>query len=85
MTFIDPFGRTNLSAHLAHRLMQSALCLLYAAGKAQWQPGADQLSVEEIVRVVETAAHSAFHTRLARLDLSRRSANISARTATVCD
>jgi cyclic pyranopterin phosphate synthase len=57
MKFIDPFGRaiTYLRISLTDRCnLRCVYCMLKEG--LQWQPRADQLSVEEIVRVVETAA-----------------------------
>ncbi|MEW6401318.1 MAG: GTP 3',8-cyclase MoaA [Chloroflexota bacterium] len=54
---IDPFGRaiTYLRISLTDRC--NLRCVYCMPGEGlQWQPRADQLSVEEIVRVVETAA-----------------------------
>ena len=55
--FIDPFGRaiTYLRISLTDRCnLRCVYCMPKDGG--QWQPHADQLSVDEIVRVVETAA-----------------------------
>ena len=55
--FIDPFGRpiTYLRISLTDRCNLRCVYCMPKDG-LQWQPRADQLSVEEIVRVVETAA-----------------------------
>lgn len=55
--FIDPFGRpvTYLRISLTDRCNLRCVYCMPKEG-LQWQPRADQLSVEEIVRVVETAA-----------------------------
>lgn len=57
MNFIDPFGRaiTYLRISLTDRCN---LCCVYCMPKegVQWQARRDQLSVDEIVRVVESAA-----------------------------
>ena len=56
--FIDPFGRaiTYLRISLTDRCNLRCVYCMPKDG-VQWQPLADQLSVEEIVRVVEAAAH----------------------------
>ena len=56
--FIDPFGRaiTYLRISLTDRCNLRCVYCMTKDG-VQWQPLADQLSVEEIVRVVEAAAH----------------------------
>jgi len=56
--FIDPFGRsiTYLRISLTDRCNLRCVYCMPKDG-VQWQPRADQLSVEEIVRVVEAAAH----------------------------
>jgi len=55
--FIDPFGRaiTHLRISLTDRCNLRCVYCMPKEG-LQWQPRADQLSVEEIVRVVETAS-----------------------------
>lgn len=55
--FIDPFGRaiTYLRISLTDRCNLRCVYCMPQEG-LQWQPRADQLSVEEIVRVVEAAA-----------------------------
>lgn len=55
--FIDPFGRaiTYLRISLTDRCNLRCVYCMPKDG-LQWQPRADQLSVEEIVRVVEAAA-----------------------------
>ena len=55
--FIDPFGRpiNYLRISLTDRCNLRCVYCMPKDG-LQWQPRADQLSVEEIVRVVETAA-----------------------------
>lgn len=55
--FIDPFGRpiTYLRISLTDRCNLRCVYCMPKEG-LQWQPRADQLSVEEMVRVVETAA-----------------------------
>ncbi len=55
--FIDPFGRpiTYLRISLTDRCNLRCVYCMPKEG-LQWQPRADQLSQEEIVRVVETAA-----------------------------
>ena len=55
--FIDPFGRTinYLRISLTDRCNLRCVYCMPKEG-LQWQPHADQLSAEEIVRVVETAA-----------------------------
>lgn len=55
--FIDPFGRpiTYLRISLTDRCNLRCVYCMPKDG-LQWQPRADQLSVDEIVRVVETAA-----------------------------
>ena len=55
--FIDPFGRpiTYLRISLTDRCNLRCVYCMPKEG-LQWQPRADQLSVEEIARVVETAA-----------------------------
>jgi len=55
--FIDPFGRaiTYLRISLTDRCNLRCVYCMPKEG-LQWQPHADQLSVEEIVRVVATAA-----------------------------
>ena len=55
--FIDPLGRpvTYLRISLTDRCNLRCVYCMPREG-LQWQPRADQLSVEEIVRVVETAA-----------------------------
>ncbi len=55
--FIDPFGRaiTYLRISLTDRCNLRCVYCMPKDG-VQWQPLADQLSVEEIVRVVEAAA-----------------------------
>ena len=55
--FIDPFGRavTYLRISLTDRCNLRCVYCMPKNGM-QWQPHADQLSVDEIVRVVETAA-----------------------------
>jgi cyclic pyranopterin phosphate synthase len=55
--FIDPFGRpiTYLRISLTDRCNLRCVYCMPKEG-LQWQPRADQLSVEEIVRVVTTAA-----------------------------
>jgi len=57
MTFIDPFGRaiTYLRISLTDRCNLRCVYCMPKEG-LQWQPRADQLSAEEIVRVAETAA-----------------------------
>lgn len=57
MTFIDPFGRaiTYLRISLTDRCNLRCVYCMPKEG-LQWQPRADQLSAEEIARVVETAA-----------------------------
>ncbi len=57
MKFIDPFGRavTYLRISLTDRCNLRCVYCMPAQG-LKWQPRADQLSVEEIVRAVETAA-----------------------------
>lgn len=57
MKFIDPFGRpiTYLRISLTDRCNLRCVYCMPQDG-LQWQPRADQLSVDEIVRVVETAA-----------------------------
>lgn len=56
--FIDPFGRaiTYLRISLTDRCNLRCVYCMPKEG-LQWQARADQLSAEEIVRVVETAAH----------------------------
>ena len=57
MKFIDPFGRaiTYLRISLTdHCNLRCVYCMPKEG--MQWQPRADQLSAEEIARVVETAA-----------------------------
>jgi GTP 3',8-cyclase len=56
--FIDPFGRsiTYLRISLTDRCNLRCVYCMPKDG-VQWQPLADQLSVDEIVRVVESAAH----------------------------
>lgn len=55
--FIDPFGRpiTYLRISLTDRCNLRCVYCMPKQG-LQWQPHADQLSVDEMVRVVETAA-----------------------------
>ena len=55
--FIDPFGRaiTYLRISLTDRCNLRCVYCMPKDG-LQWQPRADQLSVDEILRVVETAA-----------------------------
>ena len=55
--FIDPFGRaiTYLRISLTDRCNLRCVYCMPKEG-VQWQPRADQLSVDEIVRVVEAAA-----------------------------
>lgn len=55
--FIDPFGRviTYLRISVTDRCNLRCVYCMPQEG-LQWQPRSDQLSVEEIVRVVETAA-----------------------------
>lgn len=55
--FIDPFGRpvTYLRISLTDRCNLRCVYCMPKEG-LQWQPRSDQLSVDEIVRVVETAA-----------------------------
>jgi cyclic pyranopterin phosphate synthase len=55
--FIDPFGRavTYLRISLTDRCNLRCVYCMPEEG-VQWQPRADQLSVEEIIRVVEAAA-----------------------------
>ena len=64
--FIDPFGRaiTYLRISLTDRCnLRCVYCM--PKESLQWQPRADQLSVAEIVRVVEYAAHGGVkHVRL---------------------
>lgn len=57
MTWIDPFGRaiTYLRISLTDRCNLRCVYCMPKEG-LPWQPRADQLSVEEIARVVETAA-----------------------------
>jgi len=57
MKFIDPFGRAITYLHISLTDRCNPRCV-YCMPKAglQWQPRADQLSAEEIARVVETAA-----------------------------
>jgi cyclic pyranopterin phosphate synthase len=57
MTFIDPFGRAiiYLRVSLTDRCNLRCVYCMPQEGM-QWQAHADQLSVDEIVRVVETAA-----------------------------
>jgi cyclic pyranopterin phosphate synthase len=57
MKFVDPFGRavTYLRISLTDRCNLRCVYCMPQDG-LQWQPRADQLSVEEMVRVVETAA-----------------------------
>jgi GTP 3',8-cyclase len=57
MNFLDPFGRaiTYLRISLTDRCNLRCVYCMPKDG-VQWQPLADQLSVDEIVRVVETAA-----------------------------
>ncbi len=57
MTFIDPFGRaiSYLRISLTDRCNLRCVYCMPKEG-LQWQPRADQLSVEEIARAVETAA-----------------------------
>ncbi|MEW6085708.1 MAG: GTP 3',8-cyclase MoaA [Chloroflexota bacterium] len=57
MKFIDPFGRaiTYLRISLTDRCNLRCVYCMPKEG-LQWQPRADQLSAEEIARVVETAA-----------------------------
>ena len=57
MNFIDPFGRaiTYLRISLTDRCNLRCVYCMPREG-LQWQPRTDQLSVDEIVRVVETAA-----------------------------
>ncbi|MBI2759043.1 MAG: GTP 3',8-cyclase MoaA [Chloroflexi bacterium] len=57
MSFVDPFGRavTYLRVSVTDRCNLRCVYCMPKEG-LQWQPRADQLSVEEIVRVVETAA-----------------------------
>ncbi len=57
MKLIDPFGRavTYLRISLTDRCNLRCVYCMPAQG-LKWQPRADQLSVEEIVRAVETAA-----------------------------
>lgn len=56
--FIDPFGRaiTYLRISLTDRCNLRCVYCMPQDG-LQWQPRADQLSVDELFRVVETAAH----------------------------
>lgn len=56
--FIDPFGRsiTYLRISLTDRCNLRCVYCMPKYG-VEWQPLADQLSVDEISRVVETAAH----------------------------
>lgn len=55
--FLDPFGRavTYLRISLTDRCNLRCVYCMPKEG-LQWQPHADQLSVDEIIRVVETAA-----------------------------
>lgn len=56
--FIDPFGRaiTYLRISITDRCnLRCVYCM--PQERVQWQPLADQLSVEEMVRVVEAAVH----------------------------
>jgi cyclic pyranopterin phosphate synthase len=57
MNFIDPFGRaiTYLRVSLTDRCNLRCVYCMPKEG-LQWQPRADQLSVDEIVRIVESAA-----------------------------
>jgi GTP 3',8-cyclase len=57
MKFVDPFGRpiTYLRISLTDRCNLRCVYCMPKEG-LQWQPRADRLSVEEIIRVVETAA-----------------------------
>ena len=57
MNFVDPFGRaiTYLRISLTDRCNLRCVYCMPKQG-VQWQPRADQLSAEEIARVVETAA-----------------------------
>ena len=57
MSFIDPFGRTITYLRVSVTDRCNLRCV-YCMPKEglHWQPRADQLSVDEIVKVVETAA-----------------------------
>ena len=57
MNFIDPFGRAITSVHISLTDRCNLRCV-YCTPKegVQWQARRDQLSVDEIVRVVELAA-----------------------------
>ena len=57
MNFLDPFGRaiTYLRVSLTDRCNLRCVYCMPAQG-VQWQPLSEQLSVDEIVRVVESAA-----------------------------
>ncbi|MBV5347089.1 radical SAM protein, partial [bacterium] len=55
--FIDPFGRAVNYLRISLTDRCNLRCVYCMPGEGvQWQPRADQLSAEEIVRVVETAA-----------------------------